>query len=150
MEFIEIEWNSNLYRLEIELRDRLLRAPLGLTFSSEDLAAESAELHFALVDDVQVRACAVIVPMSSGEAKLRQMAVHEDHQRQGLGSSLIRQIEIAIYKQGFKKIQLNAREQAVPFYRGMGYQTAGDRFMEVGIGHWKMHRDLTNVDGCSD
>ena len=51
MEFVEIDWNGNLYSLEIELRDRLLRAPLGLTFSSEELESESAELHFALVDD---------------------------------------------------------------------------------------------------
>ena len=150
MEFIEIEWNSNLYCLEIELRDRLLRAPLGLTFSSEQLEAESAELHFALVDDAQVRACAVIVPMSHGEAKLRQMVVHENHQRQGLGSKLIREIEIALCKRGFKAIQLNAREQAVPFYKRLGYQTAGDRFMEVGIGHWKMHRELNDFEGCSD
>ena len=46
MEFVEIDWNSNLYSLEIELRDCLLRAPLGLTFSSEELEAESADFTF--------------------------------------------------------------------------------------------------------
>ena len=142
MEFVEIVWNSNLYHLEIELRDRLLRAPLGLTFSSEELAAESSELHFALVDDDHVRACAVIVPLSNDLAKLRQMAVHENYQRQGLGSSLIRQIEPALQQRGFQNIELNAREEAVNFYQRLGYQTAGDRFMEVGIGHWKMRRQL--------
>ena len=105
MEFVEIDWNSNLYSLEIELRARLLRAPLGLTFSSEELEAESAELHFALVDQNQIRACAVIVPLSSDLAKLRQMAVHENHQRQGLGSSLIRQIEPALQNRGFQQIE---------------------------------------------
>ena len=142
MEFVEIDWNSDLYSLEIELRARLLRAPLGLTFSSEELEAESAELHFALVDQDQVLACAVIVPLSSDLAKLRQMAVHENHQRQGLGSSLIRQIEPALQNRGFQQIELNAREEAVNFYQRLGYQTVGDRFMEVGIGHWKMYRQL--------
>ena len=142
MKFVEIDWNSNLYSLEIELRARLLRAPLGLTFSSEELEAESAELHFAMVDQEQVRACAVIVPLSSDLAKLRQMAVHENYQRQGLGSSLIRQIEPALQHRGFQKIELNAREEAVNFYKRLGYQTVGDPFMEVGIGHWKMYRQL--------
>jgi len=142
MKFFEIDWNSDLYSLEIELRARLLRAPLGLTFASEELEAESAELHFALVDQGQVRACAVIVPLSSDLAKLRQMAVHENYQRQGLGSSLIRQIEPALQQRGFQHIELNAREEAVDFYQRLGYQTVGDRFMEVGIGHWKMHREL--------
>jgi hypothetical protein len=142
MEFVEIDWNGDLYSLEIELRERLLRAPLGLTFSSEELESESAELHFALVDDGEVRACAVIVPISSEHAKLRQMAVHENHQRHGLGSNLIRQIEAALRQRGFQQIQLHARAEAVPFYRRLGYQTAGDQFMEVGIVHWKMHRQL--------
>ena len=142
MEFVEIEWNSKLYTLEIELRDRLLRAPLGLTFSSEELKAESTELHFALVDQDQVRACAVIVPLSRNLAKLRQMAVHEDYQRQGLGSMLIHSIESVLKQRGFQKIELNAREEAVTFYERLGYHAAGDRFMEVGIGHWKMHRQL--------
>ena len=39
MEFIEIEWDSNRYREEIDLRYRLLRAPLGLTFTPEQLKA---------------------------------------------------------------------------------------------------------------
>lgn len=142
MEFVEIGWKSTLYDLEIELRDRLLRAPLGLAFSSEELEAESTELHFALVDQGQVRACAVIVPLSSDLAKLRQMAVHENYQRQGLGSRLIRQIESALQQRGFQVIELNAREEAVNFYQRLGYQTAGDRFIEVGIGHWKMHRQF--------
>ncbi|MDG2389392.1 MAG: GNAT family N-acetyltransferase [Planctomycetaceae bacterium] len=143
MEFIEIEWNSNLYNLEIELRDRLLRAPLGLTFSFEELESESAELHFALVDDALVQACAVIVPTSREDAKLRQMAVHENHQRKGLGSRLIHEIESVLRIRGFQQIQLHAREEAVPFYTRLGYQTVGDRFMEVGIGHWKMYRQLS-------
>ena len=84
----------------------------------------------------------MIVPLSSDLAKLRQMAVHENYQRQGLGSSLIRQIEPALQQRGFQNIELNAREEAVNFYQRLGYQTAGDRFMEVGIGHWKMRRQL--------
>ena len=71
------------------------------------------------------------------------MAVHENHQRKGLGSRLIQGIESVLRIRGFQQIQLHAREEAVPFYRRLGYQTVGDRFMEVGIGHWKMYRQLS-------
>ena len=142
MDFLEIEWNSNLYRQEIELRDRLLRAPLGLTFTSEELEEESAEFHFVLVENGEVCACAVIVPVCNDEVKLRQMAVTEHRQRQGLGTNLIRQIESTLVKRGIQKIQLNAREKAIPFYQRLGYQTAGDPFIEVGITHWQMYHHL--------
>ncbi len=147
MEFIEIQWNSELYALEIELRDRLLRAPLGMGFSTQELAAESSELHFGLIQEGKVKACAVIVPSTPDQAKLRQMAVHEDHQRQGLGSTLVRQIESELRRRDFQRVELHAREQAVPFYERLGYRTIGERFIEVNIAHWKMYHQLTETDG---
>lgn len=148
MEFVEIEWNSDLYALEIELRERLLRAPLGMGFSTEELAAESAELHFGLIDQKQLKACAVIVPGPRDQAKLRQMAVHEDHQRQGLGSTLIRHIESELRCREFQRVELHAREEAVPFYGRLGYRTIGDRFIEVNLAHWRMYRQLTDTEGA--
>ena len=150
MEFVEIEWNSELYALEIELRKRLLRAPLGMSFSPEELAAESSELHFGLIHQGQLWACAVIVPSPTDQAKLRQMAVDEDHQRQGLGSTLIRHIETELRRRDFQRVELHAREEAVPFYERLGYHTLGDRFIEVNLGHWKMYRQLTDSDGIEE
>ncbi len=142
MKFVEISWQSDLYQQEIDLRDRLLRAPLGLRFSDEELAAESSEYHFGMLDRRQLIACAVIVPLSDVLAKLRQMAVAASHQRRGVGSILIGNIERVLQDRQFQMIRLHARENAVEFYEKLGYRKRGPRFIEVGVPHWKMTKSI--------
>ena len=142
MKFVEIEWQTSLYEEEIQLRDQLLRAPLGLVFSEEDLQEESTQLHFGIVDGPTLIACAVIVPLSASDAKLRQMVVAASHQRRGVGSKLIRNIESELRSRQFQTIQLNARDIAVAFYEKLGYQKRGEEFVEVTIPHWKMTKSI--------
>jgi len=42
----------------------------------------------------------------------------------------------------FKKMVLNARKVAVPFYKKLNYKTIGKEFMEVEIPHFKMVKNL--------
>ncbi|MGI9473139.1 MAG: GNAT family N-acetyltransferase [Rubripirellula sp.] len=140
MKFVEIEWKGPHYASEIDLRDRLLRAPLGLTFTAEDIEAEARQLHFGILHHDQLIACAVVVPLEDGVAKLRQMAVDHQRQRGGVGSHLIREIEDELRRRQFRKIELNARKEAVAFYERLGYRRVGERFIEVKIPHWKMMR----------
>ena len=142
MQFIQIEWQSELYQHEIELRNRLLRAPLGLIFSEEDLKAESSQLHFGILEGQSLIACAVIVPLSASDAKLRQMAVETSHQGRGIGTKLIRDIESALARRQYRLIELNARDVAVAFYEKLGYRKQGSSFIEVTIPHWKMTKTI--------
>jgi predicted GNAT family N-acyltransferase len=142
MQFLEIEWQSDLYSDEIALRDKLLRAPLGLIFTDEDLAEESSHLHFGMMEGASLIACAVIVPLSASEAKLRQMAVEDTYQRQGVGSILIDHIESALRERHFHIIELNARQHAIEFYERLGYCKQGSAFIEVSISHWKMTKSI--------
>lgn len=142
MEFVEIPWQSELYRQEIELRDKLLRAPLGLSFSEEQLQAEADQWHFGMLDQQRLIACAVIVPLSEQHVKLRQMAVANAQQRSGIGTQLIAQIEATLAQRGIEQIELHAREIAVGFYERLGYAKQGDSFIEVSIPHWKMTKSI--------
>ena len=47
----EVQYGSDDYREILSMRDRLLRAPLGLTWSEADLHGEAEQLHFALFDE---------------------------------------------------------------------------------------------------
>ncbi len=147
MEFIEIEWDSDRYQEEIDLRYRLLREPLGLTFTPEQLQVESEELHFGMLDAGALIACAVVVPLSTRESKLRQMAVDSEFQKRGVGSKLIQGIERELRSRGFVEVELNAREAAVPFYQRLGYEIEGDSFIEVSIPHFKMKRGIASSTG---
>ncbi len=142
MKWVEIRWQSKLYQHEIALRDELLRAPLGLTFTPEDLQAEQNQLHFGVTLEDRLMGCLVVVPLGSGQAKIRQMCVDDACQRQGLGSFLMIGTESELIARRYKSIELNARDLATRFYEKLGYQKEGEEFIEVGIPHARMVKQL--------
>ena len=110
----------------VALRHRVLRAPLGLTFSDEQLAAEVDQIHLALWrDDVLAGTLLLVPPDRGGEGRLRQMAIRSDLERRGLGTSLMRHGEDALRRQGCMSARLAARENAIGFYERLGYTVCG-------------------------
>ncbi len=142
MQFIEMQWQSDFYDAELRLRFELLRKPLGLNFSAAQLAAESNDLRFGVIQAGPLIAVVLASPLSHDVVKLRQMAVATDHQRRGVGRFLMRNVERALVDKGFSQIELNAREVAVEFYAQLGYVKQGDRFVEVNLPHFKMVKHI--------
>lgn len=142
----ELRYGSDDYKQTLQLRHRILRAPLGLDLFQENLSVEIHQRHFSLwqLPDILL-ACLVIVPTAPACVKLRQMAVSDQHQRRGLGQQLVSEVERALLRDGVELIELHARVSAVPFYQSCGYQTVGETFIEVGIPHQRMNKVLGHV-----
>ena len=143
MLFREIPFGSDQYRRACALRNEILRAPLGLPLSEADLQGEADQLHFGLFDDDELAACVSAIALTADHAKIRQTAVAEAYQRQGLGRRIMTQLEAALAARGFVSLSLHARSTAVGFYQKLGYETVGDAFIEVSIPHRKMAKRLT-------
>ena len=150
MEFVQIQFGSKLYEQEIELRNRLLREPLGLDLLADDLNEERGHLHFGVLDNDTLIACCVAIPLTRRDAKLRQMAVAEDRQRSGVGTYLMEHTELALYSMDFDEAELNARDVAVGFYEKLGYAVEGDEFIEVTIPHYRMTKTICNRPSLSE
>lgn len=143
MQWQQIAHGSPQYHAACTLRQQILRAPLGLTLSREELASESAHWHFGLfAGEHRLVACLSIVPLSEHRVKLRQMAVAEEFRQQGLGRQLIVATELFLQGKGIRTIELHARSSAVHFYRKLGYHETGAGFTEIGIPHQKMEKSL--------
>jgi len=141
MTFKEIVFGTQEYRLECLLREEVLRRPLGLVLSDEDLAGEESQLHFGLFDSSHdLVACVVAVRLSPTEARIRQMAVSPRHQRKGLGQRVMREIENDLKTRGFEHLVMNARTSAVRFYEKLGYRPAGGEFVDVTVPHVRMSK----------
>ena len=142
--FASIRWNSREYHQTIDLRNRILRHPLGLEVTAQDQWDEQDESHFGIFDGERLIACLVAVDQSNATVKLRQMAVEPQFQRRGVGSWLISQVEAALQACGTKQIKLHARQTAIDFYRRLGYQTQGDEFIEVTLPHIVMSKQFSD------
>lgn len=143
MTFRQIAFGSAEYHAAWDLREAVLRRPLGLSLKNEDLAAEDGQLHFGLFQTTGILVASVIaVPIDSGTARLRQMVVAPEFGGQGRGARLLQETEAALRSRGFGRLVLHARAAVAGFYEKSGYKVTGPEFVEVGIAHLPMEKRL--------
>ena len=142
MEMLAVKYDSEAYRETVELRDRILRKPLGLVFTPEDLAKEVDDFHLVGYVDGKLRCCLVLSPQNDDEIKMRQVAVDEHIQKNGLGTALVLFSEEFAKEKGYKTMVVNVRELAVDFYLKMDYTIIDEPFIEVGIPHRRFIKEL--------
>lgn len=126
----------------IKLRDEVLRKPLGLSFSNDELEKEKQNLHIAAYEDDQMLGCCMLVEEEPQTVRLRQMAVINDLQGKGVGRALMQFAENLARDRGYKKITMHARKNASGFYEKMGYKKIGKEFQEITISHFVMEKEL--------
>ena len=144
MEIQIAKFQSSQYYQALALRDKVLRAPLGLFFSGEDILAEQAYTHFIMLQEDKVVATAQMVNTGNGTGKMRQVAVDFEFQSKGLGGKLVDFMENWTRESGLNGITLHARETAVAFYEKRNYSKKGESFMEVGIPHFFMEKHISS------
>ena len=137
-----IEHGSPEYRLMVKLRDDILRKPLGLTFAPDELEHEKENILIGAFDDDDILGCCMLVEENSATVRLRQMAVLNDLQGQGIGRALMTFAENIARDRGYKILSMHARKNATGFYEKMGYKVASDEFTEVTIPHYVMEKEL--------
>lgn len=137
-----IDHGSAEYKQMLKLRDDILRKPLGLTFSKEELEKEKNNLLMAAYEDDQMLGCCMLVEEDPQTVRLRQMAVLNDLQGKGIGKALMNFAENLARDRGYKKITMHARKNAIGFYEKMGYKQVGGEFQEITIPHYVMEKRL--------
>lgn len=146
--YLRIGRDHPLYRQALDLRERVLLQPIGLDlkgFRAEFPGVEERFEHFVAVVDhpkgPRVIGCVCLLPdyPEAGVGKLMQMAVDPQRQREGVGRRLVVELERRAFGElSLRELFCHAREEAAPFYAGIGWQIVGDRFQEAGIPHFRM------------
>ncbi|MFV0401914.1 MAG: pyrroline-5-carboxylate reductase [Oscillospiraceae bacterium] len=142
IEVHRVDYNSADYREAELLRYRLLREPLGLEFSEDDLELDKEAVHFCAFRGTKLVGTAQLLLLDAFSGKMRQVAVEASEQGKGIGSMMIESIEAYAREKGLGRVILNARETAEAFYTAQGYRARGERFLEVGIPHIAMYKEL--------
>ncbi len=137
-----IDHGSSEYRQMLKLRNDILRKPLGISFTEEELEKEKDNLLVAAYDDDQLLGCCMLVKNSDKSMRLRQMAVIDNLQGKGIGKALTIFAENLARDRKFKSIIMHARKNTVGFYQKMGYNVVSDEFIEIGIPHHVMEKEL--------
>ncbi|MEA3288024.1 MAG: GNAT family N-acetyltransferase [Candidatus Marinimicrobia bacterium] len=149
MQYQLIDHGTKAYEQSLNLRHQVLRVPLGMDLfdgSYDDLSEESRYYHFgAFNDEGKLVASILGIPISIHEVRVKQMAVFEDLQGQGVGRNLFMIFEAYLLDLGFESFVLHARRTVHEFYLNLGYEIQSDEFQEVGLPHYKMRKTFIST-----
>jgi predicted GNAT family N-acyltransferase len=137
-----VKHGGNKYSQMIELRNSVLRKPLGLIFSKAELDDEKDHIHIGAFEDDKLLGCCMLIPDGSEKIRLRQMAVLNELQGKGIGKELILFAEHYARTNNYKILSMHARKPAVGFYQKLGYKIIGEEFIELNIPHYNMEKDI--------
>lgn len=137
-----IDYGSPEYMQMVKLRDIILRKPLGLGFTKEDLEQEKDNMFIGAFEEDRMLGCCMLVEEQPDIVRLRQMAVLNDLQGKGIGRALMNFAENLARDRGYKIVRMHARNTVIGFYEKVGYKVKGDPFIEVTIPHFVMEKEL--------
>ena len=78
-----------------------------------------------------------------GVGKLERICILKTYRKFGLGKTIINGLEEIAEEKGATQVKLHGQTQAEAFYKKLGYHTASNVFMEDGIPHILMRKELT-------
>lgn len=109
-----------------QLRWQILRAPWNQPPGSERDPLDERSTHIMAVNSArELLGVGRLHFNSISEAQVRYMAVAIGHQRSGIGTLILEDLEHRARQLGAARIVLDARETAIGFYRKRGYRPTG-------------------------
>ncbi len=126
----------------VRLRDKILREPINLMFSEEELYLEHDQIHVGVFEEEVVVGCFSLVKVSEQELKMRQVCVDISKQQTGIGKKMMTYCEQWAKENNYEVITCHARESAISYYQKFGYAREGKLFREVSLPHSKMKKSL--------
>jgi predicted GNAT family N-acyltransferase len=125
------------------LRYSVLREPWNQPLGSEILADEQDAIHIMAIENEKVLGVARMHESAPQQGQVRCVAVATDQQGKGVGKAIMQALELQAEAKGWREIVLEARENAVPFYKSLGYQIEQESYLLFGeIQHYRMKKAL--------
>lgn len=141
MTFKEIAYRSKEWEEAVNLREKILREPLGSKFSEEELEEEKDHIQIAGFLNEKLVATAVLVTEGQN-MKMQRVVVTDNLRSKNIGSRMMSFCEELARDRNINIMYCHARNTAVNFYTRNDYQKVGDYFDEDGIPHLKMIKNL--------
>ncbi|MBI5910490.1 MAG: GNAT family N-acetyltransferase [Betaproteobacteria bacterium] len=114
--------------------------PLALEMDDQDTHCDHA---LAFAEDGLAVGTGRLLP----DGHIGRMAVLEAWRGKGVGALLLRALIEQARQRRHVSVRLNAQAHAAGFYRRYGFAVSGPEFMEAGLAHVPMQRDLATAPG---
>ena len=128
----------------LKLRYTILREPWNQPANTATDELEEQSINAFIVDENKnVIACGRLQENEGKIGQIRFMAVDNGNQGKGLGKLIVSFLEKKAIELNLKTVELQARENAVNFYKSSGYSVKEKSFLLWGIiQHYLMEKKL--------
>ncbi len=118
---VQIANTQNQIDAIIDLRYDILRKPWNQPKETSSDGMEQIAVNAFIEDNGKAIACGRLQDNTGGVGQIRYMAVDANYQGKGLGKLIVIKLEEEARKINLHTIELQARENAVEFYKSQGY-----------------------------
>ncbi|MDT2756806.1 GNAT family N-acetyltransferase [Enterococcus asini] len=136
---------SEIYLDALRIRNHVFveeqQVPLALEIDEK----EAYSIHFVLYVDGKAQATVRLLPLDETHVKVQRMAVEKAARGKKYGQQLLQAAEDFAQRQGFTQITLGAQLTAQAFYEKNGYVAQGPIFLDAGIEHVEMTKELKPI-----
>jgi len=138
----QIDHGTKEYHQMVDLRLEILRKPLALMFSKDELENERNDILIGAFEEDKILGCCLLTKIDDNSVRLRQMAVQNNLQGKGIGASMLNYAENLARDHGYKIMVMHARKPVIGFYEKLGYKVTSGEFEEITIPHHVMEKAL--------
>lgn len=142
LEFNIINYNSPEYQKALRLREDVMRKPLGLLLSEEDVKDDGKRIHIGgYYNDELICGCSLRI-IHHKIAHIYSVFVKQELQNKGFGQRLMAYAENYAKSQGAKRLFVEGRKAAKNFYQKCGFSSCGLEYIDMNIVHQDMRKDI--------
>ena len=133
---------SELGAVALPLRIEVFVHEQGVPEALEQDDADANATHAVILHNSDAVGTGRWVLVGPSTAKIGRLAVRRSHRGQGVGRRILTSLVQDAIKHGINKLCLHAQCDAIEFYEREGFFVVGDPFLEAGIEHVLMTRQL--------
>lgn len=140
-------WTSDLtsptYHDALQIRHTVFVGEQAVPAEMEiDELENKTDYVVGYIDDKPV-ATARVLPIGQDTYKIQRVAVLKNYRGKQLGKKLMLEIEQYALQNKQSYLILGAQDHAIGFYSNVGYTIAGNGYLDAGIPHHDMKKEIT-------
>ncbi|MEJ9229387.1 GNAT family N-acetyltransferase [Peribacillus butanolivorans] len=140
--FVKIAKNTQEREYAYIIRKKVFVDEQNVPIEEEIDQYEEDSTHFVLYNEQEQPVGAGRFRVINGVGKVQRICVLSTARKNGAGAMIMSAIEEFAEQNKIPQLKLDAQLHAIPFYSKLGYQIVSDEFMDAGIPHKTMKKNI--------
>jgi predicted GNAT family N-acyltransferase len=140
--FVKIAENTQEREYAYMIRKKVFVDEQNVPIEEEIDQYEEDSTHFVLYNEQEQPVGAGRFRVIDGVGKVQRICVLSTERKNGAGAMIMSAIGEFAEQNKIPQLKLDAQLHAIPFYSKLGYQIVSDEFMDAGIPHKTMKKNI--------